>query len=225
MSGIYKIQNKITNDLYIGSTKDFNHRKYTHFSLLDRNKHHSKILQRSYNKHGKRNFIFKIVETCNIHELLELEQFYLDLFNPRYNISKYAYSPMKGRKHNKNTLKKMSGKIPWNKGIPRTIKEKKKMSKNRKIAHKKMNVDAKRRWINKLKNQVGYWKNKNMPESSKYKISEHWRRILKPIKCSNGKIYSTQLDAAIDLNIRQGHISEHLNKKRISVKGFKFNYV
>lgn len=44
----------------------------------------------------------------------------------------------------------------------------------------------------------------------------------KIICINNGNIYESQLAAAVDLKIKQGHISEVLNGKRCSVKGYKF---
>lgn len=89
MTGIYRIRNIINNKCYYGSAKNIKKRWKRHINDLNNNKHHSIILQRSWNKYGIDNFIFEIVEICDVNLLLETEQKYLDL-NPEYNIGKKA---------------------------------------------------------------------------------------------------------------------------------------
>lgn len=92
-SGIYKIINILTLDIYIGSSIKFSDRKNLHFNNLKLNKHHSIILQRAYNKYGFENFIFEIIEYIeDKSKLIEREQFYLDILKPKYNICKIAGS-------------------------------------------------------------------------------------------------------------------------------------
>ena len=85
-SGIYKIENQITKDIYIGSSVHLNNRKSRHFKDLEKQKHHSIILQRAVNKYGIENFNFIILENCNRDLLLKREQYYLDILQPLYNI-------------------------------------------------------------------------------------------------------------------------------------------
>ena len=67
--GVYCIKNTITNKVYIGSSLNIKSRLKTHIFSLKNNKHHSLKLQRSYNKYGKDNFLFKILELCDKKEL------------------------------------------------------------------------------------------------------------------------------------------------------------
>ena len=85
-SGIYKIENQITKDIYIGSSVHLNNRKSRHFKDLEKQKHHSIILQRAVNKYGIGNFNFIILENCDKDLLLKREQYYLDILQPLYNI-------------------------------------------------------------------------------------------------------------------------------------------
>jgi group I intron endonuclease len=85
MIGIYKIRNIINDKFYIGSAKDIKRRWRRHKCGLRGNKHENLVLQRAWNKYGEENFVFEIVEICEMKELLELEQKYLDL-KPQYNI-------------------------------------------------------------------------------------------------------------------------------------------
>lgn len=95
---IYCIENTITKYKYIGSAKNYILRQRMHLSQLLNNKHHSKYLQRSFNKHGIDNFRFYIIENCLLNNLLEREQYWIDLLNPEYNGCKIAGSPL-GYKH------------------------------------------------------------------------------------------------------------------------------
>ena len=87
MIGIYRIRNIINNKCYYGSAKNIEKRWERHKNDLNKNKHHSLILQRAWNKYKESNFIFEIVEECKFNILLKTEQKYLDL-NPEYNIGK-----------------------------------------------------------------------------------------------------------------------------------------
>lgn len=117
-SGIYQIRNIINNKLYIGSSSNFLRRQATHFKSLAANKHHSKYLQRSYNKYGKSNFKFEIIAKSprEKHYLLKLEQFFLDKLKPTYNMTLTAGSQL-GTKHTVYAKSKMRQKKL---GIPKS---------------------------------------------------------------------------------------------------------
>lgn len=86
ISGIYLLLNNITNDFYIGSSKNINERLKQHFSKSAINKPYSnKKLYNDIISYGKENFSFEILEECN-NNLKELEQKYIDYFCPTYNI-------------------------------------------------------------------------------------------------------------------------------------------
>jgi len=88
MIGIYKIQSKkIIDRIYYGRTIDFDKRKQQHIILLNKNKHHSIILQNHVNKYGINDLFFELVEICSIKDLEVVEQRYLDL-NNYFNVSK-----------------------------------------------------------------------------------------------------------------------------------------
>ena len=108
MGSIYQIKNVITNDIYIGSALSFKKRKYYHIYDLKNKKHHSHILQNSWNKHGEDAFLFSIIEdVTNNSDLLIREQYWIDELNPRYNISKIAGSCF-GVKHSPQSRLNMS---------------------------------------------------------------------------------------------------------------------
>jgi group I intron endonuclease len=94
-SGIYRIINSANGKIYIGSSIDLDRRRKQHFVELLKDEHCNSHLQNAYNKYGKENFTFEILEIItdqdNIKQvLLDREQFYIDTLNPEYNICKIA---------------------------------------------------------------------------------------------------------------------------------------
>ena len=118
-SGIYKITNSVNNKIYIGSAVNLNSRKNEHWYELRNNKHHSKYLQRSWNKYKGEVFKFEIVEYCNIENLITREQYYIDTLKPKYNSCKIAGS-MLGFKFTQDSKNKMKESY---KKVPKEIKE------------------------------------------------------------------------------------------------------
>lgn len=105
---IYQILNKKTKHFYIGSTITLNRRWKEHRNDLKKNIHHSKYLQRSYNKHGVSEFEYIILANCPKEYLKKLEQWFLDHMKPKYNMAKDAIRPMLGRKISKEEIKRLS---------------------------------------------------------------------------------------------------------------------
>lgn len=105
-SGIYIIKNTINNKIYLGSSTQLLRRKTNHFLRLKGNWHHNPYLQRAYNKYGKENFIFEVIFNCNEKDCIEYENYFLNLYQPDYNIAKFANAPMQGRKHSPETILK-----------------------------------------------------------------------------------------------------------------------
>lgn len=87
ISGIYGIYCKPTKKWYIGSTYSIKKRWKEHHKCL-RGGHHPNIyLQRAWNKYHKKQFKFKILETCDEENLLKLEETYIEKFES-YNMEK-----------------------------------------------------------------------------------------------------------------------------------------
>lgn len=101
--GIYQIKNKITGDIYIGSSSNVEKRLNEHRRKLLLNLHHSIILQRSYNKYGLVNFEFSLICKCDLILKLYIEQLYLESMRPYFNTSLSSSAPMQGRKHSDKT--------------------------------------------------------------------------------------------------------------------------
>jgi group I intron endonuclease len=107
-SCIYRITSKVKNKSYIGSAKHFGIRRRNHVFQLENKKHHNIILQRHINKYGINDIYFEVLEiiewNCESHKR---EQFYIDKFDPYFNICRVANSCF-GRKPSKESCEKMS---------------------------------------------------------------------------------------------------------------------
>ena len=92
--GVYKITNKLNNKIYIGSSVNCKGRWSVH-----KCKASDQYISRAMKKYGVENFIFEIIETCEIEQLREREQYWLDHFKSYdreigYNIGICAERPM-----------------------------------------------------------------------------------------------------------------------------------
>lgn len=90
--GIYSIENKVNNKVYIGSTvRSFKERRSNHINSLKRGTHVCKPLQEEFNIYGEDNFTFEILETIQDEfQIRGTEQKWLDTINPEYNVKTYV---------------------------------------------------------------------------------------------------------------------------------------
>lgn len=192
-SGIYCVINKINGKCYIGSAGNLSIRIKRHEYELKKNIHNNVYLQNAWNKYGKENFCFFVLEYIEKDELLNNEQYYLDLFlsynmNHGYNINPKSNSRF-GTKCSNESKKKMSdANKKWreNRIIIMSAETKKKISeanKGKKFSEetvKKMSDSAKKRGFStetrkkiydKLKGNL-YWLGRKHSEESRKKISK-----------------------------------------------------
>lgn len=91
---VYKITNLTNDKVYIGSSiSGLIKRKRCHLTNLKNNNHHSLKLQNSWNKYGRYNFKFEIIEYCSKLDILKREQYWIDYYNSYekgYNASPIA---------------------------------------------------------------------------------------------------------------------------------------
>ena len=77
-SGIYKITNTVTLQVYVGSAVNLARRIRTHRSYLSRGVHANRKLQNSWNKYGEASFVTSTLEQVEPLMLIEREQFWID---------------------------------------------------------------------------------------------------------------------------------------------------
>jgi group I intron endonuclease len=78
-------------------------------SALRKQTHHSKILQNHFNKYGEADLIFSVLVGCDKKDLLKMEQYFIDSYNPFFNVLKVAIG---GNAIIRPTAYK-KGHIPW----------------------------------------------------------------------------------------------------------------
>ena len=135
-TGIYEIVNTANGKRYVGSAVNLYGRFHVHRSMLRKGNHHSRLLQRAWDKHGADNFSFKTLLLCATGDLLLYEQRAIDAMLPEYNIERVAGSALGikwtpeararksaqqlasphflGRKHSPETKAKMSASMRGN---------------------------------------------------------------------------------------------------------------
>lgn len=103
--GVYMFFNLIDGHFYIGSSINLARRFRIHLNSVDSVK---LPLPLAINKYGPNNFVFLILKYCDRIEdiCLGLEQHYLDLYKPKYNLLKIAGSSL-GFKHSPEHLAKL----------------------------------------------------------------------------------------------------------------------
>lgn len=79
--GVYCITSKIDNKRYIGKSINITSRMADHFKKLKTNKHFNRHLQNAYNKYGRANFSYIILELSDIENLSALEGKYIKELN------------------------------------------------------------------------------------------------------------------------------------------------
>lgn len=105
-TGIYEIVNTKNGCRYVGSALRMANRWGQHVAQLSEGRHHSRYLQRSWNKYGAASFRFSAVLWCAKEDLIHYEQTVMDALSPEYNVAPIAGSQL-GYKHTEESRKKM----------------------------------------------------------------------------------------------------------------------
>ena len=94
---IYQVRHIGSGKVYVGSAIDPRKRYREHLSVLRRGIHHSRYLQRAWDKYGKDAFVFEIIEpVLFVEDLISREQHWIDKL--RASERKYGFnaSPVAG---------------------------------------------------------------------------------------------------------------------------------
>lgn len=196
--GIYCIENIKTNKVYIGQSIDIETRIKRHFRELENGIHHSKHLQRSYDKYGKENFSWRVLEECLESDLDNAEIKWiktLDSYKNGYNCTTGG-TGVNGWKGDDAFKEKMSLIVMG--------------EKNPNYGHK---------WSDKMKSSAS----KRVKESGKYRGSNN-PRSRKIICIETLEIFDYIRLAAEKMNVGETSISVALNKKYRVASGYHFAY-
>jgi group I intron endonuclease len=98
---IYKIVNLTNNKVYVGQTKNYKNRIYDHKYTLNKNTCKCRKLQYAWNKYGKLNFKFEIIEHCLLEDLNTKEIYWINF----YDSMKNGYNLENGGRLNKELSK------------------------------------------------------------------------------------------------------------------------
>jgi group I intron endonuclease len=223
--GVYAIINKINGHRYIGSSAHILHRWQGHEKMLNDDKHHNRHLQSAWKKYGGENFQFILLAQCDPPNLVDLEQDWIDIFHPEYNICPKAGS-CRGRivtaeHRRKNGLAK--------KGIPLSEEHKRKLSGATK--GRPLTEEHRRRVAIANKNEPKF-KNHKHTEESRIKISmsetgrkghpnsDETRRKIS--EANRNRIISEETrEKQREAGRRRRHTPEELIKMSISIKEAK----
>lgn len=82
ISGVYLITCLTNKKVYVGSSANSIFKRIRdHQIALEKGTHANEILQRTYNKYGKENFVFEKLESCAQEVVLLREQYWMDLLS------------------------------------------------------------------------------------------------------------------------------------------------
>lgn len=89
--GIYKIQSKKKSKrIYIGSSVHILDRWGNHIYKLRSNKHENHLLQNHFNRYGINDLQFTILLGCERKDLKDIEEFFINSFNPYFNLDRFS---------------------------------------------------------------------------------------------------------------------------------------
>lgn len=88
-AGVYVIENLVNRKKYVGSSINMRNRLDQHRARMrGQHDHENRILKNAWKKHGDESFICYVLEFCDLNDLTEREQFFIDVLNPYYNITR-----------------------------------------------------------------------------------------------------------------------------------------
>ena len=118
ISGIYKITNTITNDFYIGSSKDVKRRWAEHKCQSKWNECPNSQLYQDIQKYGVDKFEFQVLEEVEPGSLKVAEQQFIETLKPTYNQMNANGLDIERRKeYNKEYKKSDKGKESQKKAV------------------------------------------------------------------------------------------------------------
>lgn len=131
--GIYKITNTVTNDCYIGSSKNVKQRWKEHKCQSKWNKCPNNPMYQDMRKYGVDKFVFEILAEVEIDSLKETEQQFIETLKPTYNSNRAKGLDVERRKESQKKYKKSDkGKESYRKASNKYYESKKEQIKQQK---------------------------------------------------------------------------------------------
>lgn len=110
--GIYCIKNLVNGKIYVGQSINVDGRWRQHLSHLRKNTHNNEHLQDAWNKYGKENFDFQIIEICDVDKLDIRERYWIEYYNSMSR--EFGYNHEDGGRKNKTVSDFTKNKISKN---------------------------------------------------------------------------------------------------------------
>lgn len=224
-SGIYCIENIINNKKYIGQSVDVEGRWSKHQNSLSKGNHDNTYLQNSWNKHGKENFKFYILEYCAKDKLDEKEIYYINLHNTMNR--EYGYNLKSGGQFTNYICDEVKQKIS---------ESNKKTYQNTNLKEIR-SIDALNQWANpeikaKIMGENNGMYGKHHSDEARKKMSEKAKgrpcsfRNTTPILCIElNKIFKDACTAAQELSCQSGSILQACRGKRKTCAGYHWQFI
>ena len=225
VSGIYCIENLTTHKKYIGQSVDVIDRWRKHISELNHGSHHNDYLQKAWDKYGKDDFNFYVLEYCSVEELNKKEDYYITSQN---TIDRdYGYNLKSGGQDHNYQCQEVRDKISA------SNKDTYQNSNLKEIRR----IDALKQWANpKIKEKIigknnGMYGKKHTDES-KQKMSEKKKgkpsshRDLTPVFCIElNKSFDCAASAAKEIGCQSGGILGVCRGTRKTCGGYHWKFI
>lgn len=247
LSGIYCIENIQNNKKYVGQSINVESRMKEHKSHLIHNNHTNCYLQKSWNKYGKKNFKFYVLEFCSNDELDDREIYYINYYNSVDR--KFGYNLKTGgqngaSRYSKESRKKMS---ESQKRVCEDPKRREFLSKNA------LNIWSNEEYKKSRSGENHWLYGKHHSEESRKKLSdknkgkkkpkrskEHCealsrskkgkkspKRNTTPVRCiETGKIYCDAITAGREMGLKfPNKVISVCNGRQNTTSGYHFEFV
>tara|TARA_R110000824_G_scaffold250795_3_gene439571 strand:+ start:531 stop:1211 length:681 start_codon:yes stop_codon:yes gene_type:complete len=218
-TGVYIITNKIDGKCYIGSAAtSFKRRISSHRHHLNKGTHHSPHLQNAWNKYGAEAFEVGVLTYCDAASCVELEQIYIDMHDPEYNVCKVAGSTL-GFRHTSESKKKMADASRGNKNcvgrvLSKETKQKignaNKGSKHTLAARQKMSKSRKGKRVGSSNPHYGKGHEQSGEKSVNARLTNDQANYARQLVADG----MTQKDAAIRMGVSRATMSRIINGLR-----------
>lgn len=124
--GVYAITLGKDGRTYVGSSVNVRRRWTVHRWSLNGGRHHSRHLQRAWDKYSPNDFEFELLEECDQNQLVEREQHWIDRLYPDFNMTLVAgVKTFLGKHHTEETKRKIAA---THRGMKASMETRAKMS-------------------------------------------------------------------------------------------------